>query len=106
MNVKPLSNLVPAGPDQKKRKKVIPLETRRIPDRRVNPDRRRSRSPQKDQKEVFKTSEACQYLRISRPTFIKLIATGNIQAKKVGKGWRVLAAELERFLLTREMARQ
>ncbi|RPJ12626.1 MAG: DNA-binding protein [Deltaproteobacteria bacterium] len=85
---------------------MIPPETRRIPERRVNPDRRRSGNSSNGQTQVFNTCEACQYLRISRPTFLKLIATGNIHAKKVGKGWRVLAAELERFLLTREMARQ
>jgi excisionase family DNA binding protein len=85
---------------------VIPPKTPNIPERRVNPDRRRNGSSSNGQKHVFNTCEACQYLRISRPTFLKLIATGKIQAKKVGKGWRVLAAELERFLLTREMARQ
>lgn len=55
---------------------------------------------------VFNTSEACDYLRISRPTFLKLIATGRIRAQKLGKGWKVRNAELERFLLAGEATQQ
>ena len=47
---------------------------------------------------VLTTREACQYLRISRPTYLKYIYEGKIRAKKVGKGWKVLKAELDRFL--------
>ena len=85
---------------------MIAVDNRRTPDRRVNPDRRRSRSALNDPTQVFNTSEACLYLRISRPTFLKLITAGKIRAKKIGKGWRVLKAELERFLLAGEMARR
>lgn len=55
---------------------------------------------------VFNTSEACDYLRISRPTFLKLIATGKIRAQKLGKGWKVRNAELERFLLAGEATQE
>jgi excisionase family DNA binding protein len=89
-----------------KRKKMNSVDNRTTPDRRVNPDRRRSRSALNGLTQVFNTSEACLYLRISRPTFLKLITAGKIRAKKIGKGWRVLETELERFLLTGEMARQ
>lgn len=85
---------------------MIAVENRRIPDRRVNPDRRRSRSAFKTLKRVFNTREACRYLRISRPTFLKLIAAGRIRAQKIGKGWKVLDTELERFLLASEVAPQ
>ncbi|HEX3036750.1 MAG TPA: helix-turn-helix domain-containing protein [Thermodesulfobacteriota bacterium] len=53
-----------------------------------------------DEKEtaVLITQEACDYLRISRPTFLKYLYTGRIKGTKAGKGWRVLKAELERFL--------
>lgn len=85
---------------------MIAVDNRRTPDRRVNPDRRRNRSALNDPTQVFNTSEACLYLRISRPTFLKLIASGKIRAKKIGKGWRVLKTELERLLLTGEMARR
>jgi excisionase family DNA binding protein len=47
---------------------------------------------------VLTTLEACQYLRISRPTYLKYIYEGKIRAKKVGKGWKVLRSELDRFL--------
>jgi excisionase family DNA binding protein len=47
---------------------------------------------------VLTTREACQYLRISRPTYLKYIYERKIRAKKVGKGWKVLKSELDRFL--------
>jgi len=96
---------IPMAP-QKKRERMTSVHKRMTPDRRVNPDRRRSRPALNGLAQVFNTSEACLYLRISRPTFLKLIAAGKIRAKKIGKGWRVLETELERFLLTGEMARQ
>jgi excisionase family DNA binding protein len=52
--------------------------------------------PEKD--EVFTTEEALQYLKISKPTFLKYIRLGRIRAIKAGKGWRVLNSELVRFL--------
>ncbi|NIQ37023.1 MAG: helix-turn-helix domain-containing protein [Proteobacteria bacterium] len=52
--------------------------------------------------EVLTTSEACRYLRISRPTFLKLIYTNQIRARKVGRGWKVLKSELETYLQGRE----
>jgi excisionase family DNA binding protein len=48
--------------------------------------------------EVLTTDEAIQYLKISKPTFLKYIHLGKIRAIKVGKGWRVLQSELLRFL--------
>jgi excisionase family DNA binding protein len=48
--------------------------------------------------EVLTTKEACKYLRISRPTFLKLIYTHQIRAKKIGRGWKVLRSELEAYL--------
>jgi len=47
---------------------------------------------------VLVTREACDYLRISRPTYIKYLYTGKIKGTKAGKGWRVLKSELIRFL--------
>ncbi len=53
-----------------------------------------------DEKEnaVLTTQEACDYLRISKPTYVKYIITGKIKGTKAGNGWRVLKSELERFL--------
>jgi len=53
-------------------------------------------------KQVLDTSEACRYLRISRPTFLKCVAAGKIRAKKIGRGWKVLETELERYLLAQQ----
>ena len=75
-------------------------EKESIIDRRVSTDRRSSgNSPMNIVKRVLDTSEACRYLRISRPTFLKYIAAGKIRAKKIGRGWKVLETELERYLL-------
>jgi excisionase family DNA binding protein len=47
---------------------------------------------------VMTTQEACHYLRISRPTYLKHLYVGKIRGVKVGKGWKVLKSELDRFL--------
>jgi excisionase family DNA binding protein len=47
---------------------------------------------------VLTTDEAMQYLRISKPTFLKYIRVGRIRAIKAGKGWRILYSELYRFV--------
>ena len=52
----------------------------------------------KENDEVLTTEEAIQYLKISKPTFLKYVHVGRIKAIKAGKGWRVLHSELIRFL--------
>lgn len=47
---------------------------------------------------VFTTDEAIEYLKISKPTFLKYIRLGRIKAIKAGKGWRILQSELYSFL--------
>ena len=47
---------------------------------------------------ILTTKEACYYLRISRPTYLKYLHTGRIKAVRVGKGWRVPKSELDWFL--------
>ena len=47
---------------------------------------------------VLTSQEACDYLRISRPTYAKYLHTGRIKGAKAGKGWKVLKSELDRFL--------
>ena len=51
-----------------------------------------------DKDPVLTTDEAIDYLKISKPTFLKYIRLGRIRAIKAGKGWRVLQSELTRFL--------
>ena len=48
--------------------------------------------------EVLTTKEACTYLRLSRPTYLKLIYTNQIRAKKLGRGWKILRSELQAYL--------
>jgi excisionase family DNA binding protein len=48
--------------------------------------------------EVLTTDEAIEYLKISKPTFLKYIRLGRIKAIKAGKGWRILQSEINRFL--------
>lgn len=47
---------------------------------------------------VLTTQEACSYLRISRPTYLKYLYEHKIRAVKLGRGWKVLKSELDRFL--------
>jgi len=56
--------------------------------------------PMQNEKEdtVLITQEACEYLRISRPTYVKYLHVGRIKGTKAGSGWRVLKSELKRFL--------
>jgi excisionase family DNA binding protein len=47
---------------------------------------------------VLTTKEAVEYLKISRPTFLKYIHLGRIRATRAVNGWRVHQSELYRFL--------
>jgi excisionase family DNA binding protein len=47
---------------------------------------------------VLTTDEAIEYLKISKPTFLKYIRLGRINAVKPGNGWRIHKSELHRFL--------
>jgi excisionase family DNA binding protein len=73
-----------------------------IIDRHAGNDHRSDNSPMTIVKRVLDTSEACRYLRISRPTFLKCIAAGKFRAKKIGRGWKVLETELERYMLAQQ----
>jgi excisionase family DNA binding protein len=55
---------------------------------------------------VLTTEEATEYLKISKPTFLKYIRVGRIKAVKAGKGWRVLQSELNRFLKGEEKSHE
>ena len=54
--------------------------------------------PLMDKDIVLTTNEAIQYLKISKPTFLKYIHLGRIKAVKAGNGWRVHQSEVYRFL--------
>lgn len=48
--------------------------------------------------DVMTTSEVMKYLKVSRKTVLKLVHEGKITAQKVGKDFRYLKSELDRFL--------
>ncbi|MBT8332315.1 MAG: helix-turn-helix domain-containing protein [Deltaproteobacteria bacterium] len=77
-------------------------ERRKKNDRRSGFDRRNGSFAngfdEFSEENVYTTKEACEYLKISRPTYLKYIAEGRIRAIKVGRGWRTLKTELDRFL--------
>jgi excisionase family DNA binding protein len=77
-------------------------DRRKKPDRRNGFDRREgvylNGFDENGQDIVYSTKEACEYLTISRPTYLKYIAEGRIKAIKIGRGWRTLKTELDRFL--------
>jgi excisionase family DNA binding protein len=54
--------------------------------------------PLMDKDIVLTTGEAIEYLKISKPTYLKYIRLGRIKAVKAGSGWRVHQSELYRFL--------
>jgi excisionase family DNA binding protein len=72
---------------------------RKLPDRRNGYDRRTDvNSDLLDNGAIFSTQEACGYLRVSRPTFLKYIKSGKIRAQRIGRGWKVVKSELDRFI--------
>jgi excisionase family DNA binding protein len=58
----------------------------------------RNPMPVAERDPVLTTDEAIEYLKVSKPTFLKYIRLGRIKAIKAGKGWRILQSELYRFL--------
>jgi len=52
----------------------------------------------KEKERVLTSDEAIEFLKISKPSYLKYIRTGRIRAIKAGSGWRVLHSELLRFL--------
>ena len=55
-----------------------------------------------DKDVVLTTKEAIEYLKISKPTYLRYIRIGRIKAVKAGNGWRVHQSELHRFLKVRK----
>jgi excisionase family DNA binding protein len=46
---------------------------------------------------VLTTKEAASILRISLKLLLSYIAGGELQATKMGRGWRILESDLQRF---------
>lgn len=47
---------------------------------------------------VLTLSEACAELRISYRRGLALVHNGELQAKRVGRHWRIRSTELDRYL--------
>lgn len=74
-------------------------DRRKLADRRNGYDRRTDSYPDPvENGAIFSTQEACSYLQISRPTYLKYIRSGKIKARRIGRGWRVVKSELDRFI--------
>ena len=73
-------------------------ERRKNSDRRKNNNRRKNDMQMQVENDViFNTKEACDYLKVSRPTLLKYIHSGEIKAKKIGNAWKIYKSELDRF---------
>lgn len=48
--------------------------------------------------EVLTFSEACTFLRLSKPTLLKLVHSGAIRGRRVGRDWRFLRSELTAYV--------
>jgi excisionase family DNA binding protein len=60
----------------------------------LDSNQRNEGAMKREKDEVLTTEEACEYLRISKSTFLKLVHNRQIRARKVGKGWKVLRSQL------------
>jgi excisionase family DNA binding protein len=75
------------------------VDRRKTQDRRTGYERRTAAGHDLgDNGIILDTQEACLYLKISRPTYLKYITSGKIKAQKIGRGWRVIKDELDRFI--------
>ena len=50
------------------------------------------------QEDVLTTREVMERLKVTRPTVIKLLRQGKLRAVKVGRDYRFIKSELDRFL--------
>jgi excisionase family DNA binding protein len=55
-------------------------------------------------REVLTFAEACEFLRLSKPTLRKCVTKGAIQGRRVGRDWRFLRSELEAYLKGKDVS--
>ena len=48
---------------------------------------------------AFNTSQAAEYLSVTRKTMLKMCQEGTVQAIKIGSDWRISKVALDRLLL-------
>jgi excisionase family DNA binding protein len=49
-------------------------------------------------REVLTSKEAMEYLRITQTTLLKLVREGGLKGNKVGRNYRFLKEDLDRFI--------
>ncbi|MEM2983336.1 MAG: helix-turn-helix domain-containing protein, partial [Candidatus Bathyarchaeia archaeon] len=49
-------------------------------------------------KRTLTSDEVCQFLRISRQKFYRLVKKGEFPARKVGSEWRILKDDLRAYI--------
>ena len=47
---------------------------------------------------LLTTREALEILRITKPTLLRLIKSGELKATKIGHNYRILSDDLDRFV--------
>ena len=56
--------------------------------------------------EIFTVGELAERLKISQAVVYRLLASGEISAYKVGRGWRIPKASVQRYLDMNTLLRQ
>ena len=47
---------------------------------------------------IMTVEEVAEYLRVHFQTVLKLLRDGSIRAQKVGRSWRILKSEVDKYL--------
>jgi len=55
-----------------------------------------------ENEEILTSNEAIKYLKTSKKTLFKMVEEGKIRANKLGRNYRFLKKELDRFVLGKE----
>ncbi len=50
------------------------------------------------EKKVLTTEQAAKYLQVSKQTLIKMIKEGKLKANKIGRCYRLLQEEIDKYL--------
>ena len=58
-----------------------------------------SKNKKSFESDVFTVQEAMVYLKCSKPTLLKMLQRGLISYAKVGRSYRILKSEIDRYLL-------
>jgi len=51
-------------------------------------------------KEIYTTKEVADMLRVSKVTIIRLLKSGDLKGKRIGRQWRILAEHVDKYVLS------